>query len=74
MKDQLLRAMKNNQIVDIMYMANDGAITKRRIKPSTIKGEAMQAYCFARGAKRLFKIDNILAIMPVIKKASGLNA
>lgn len=74
MKEQLIRAMKYNQIVDIMYMAKDGSITKRRIKLVKIVDDTMQAYCFTRHSKRLFKFENILAAFPVINKASGLNA
>ncbi|MGN7478926.1 transcriptional regulator [Solibacillus silvestris] len=74
MKDQIKRAVQHNQIVDIMYMAKDDTITKRRIKLIKIVGDTVQAYCFIRHAKRSFKTDNILAIQPVISKARGLNA
>lgn len=74
MREQLIKAMQHNQIIDIMYIAKDDAITKRRIKIIKIAGDTVQAYCFTRHAKRTFKIDNILAVYPIINKASGLNA
>lgn len=74
MKQQLIKAMQHNQIVDIMYMAKDNSITKRRLKLIKIVGDTVQAYCFTRHAKRTFKFDNILAAHPVINRASGLNA
>ncbi|MBD8037065.1 transcriptional regulator [Solibacillus sp. A46] len=74
MKDQIKKTMQHNQIVDIMYMAKDNTITKRRIKLIKIVGDTVQAYCFTRHAKRTFKFDNILAAYPVINRASGLNA
>ena len=74
MRDQLVKAMQHHQTIDIMYIAKDDAITKRRIKLIKIAGDSVQAYCFTRHAKRTFKIDNILAVYPVIRKASGLNA
>lgn len=74
MRETLIKAMQHNQIIDIMYIAKDDAITKRRIKLIKIAGDTVQAYCFTRHAKRKFKIDNILAVYPVISKASGLNA
>lgn len=74
MKNQLIKAMQHKQIIDIMYIANDGAITKRRIKLIKIAGESFQAYCFVRHAKRTFKFENVLAAYPVINRASGLNA
>lgn len=74
MREQLIKAMQHNQIIDIMYIAKNDAITKRRIKLIKIAGGTVQAYCFTRHDKRTFKIDNILAVYPVISKASGLNA
>lgn len=74
MKQQLIKAMQHNQIVDIMYMAKDNTITKRRIKLIKIAGDTVQACCFTRHAKRTFKFDNILAAHPVTNRASGLNA
>lgn len=74
MKEQLIRAMQYNQILDIMYMAQDHTITKRRIKLIKIFGKHAQAYCLTRHAKRNFIIDNILAAHPINRKASGLEA
>ncbi|WP_079526353.1 transcriptional regulator [Solibacillus isronensis] len=74
MREQLIKAMQQNQILDIMYIAKDQSITKRRIKLIKISGEHVQAYCFSRHAKRNFIVDNILAVHPVNKKARGLEA
>ena len=74
MKDEIKKAMQHNQIIDIIYMAKDRKFTKRRVKVIKIVGDTVQAYCFTRHAKRTFKFENILAIFPVINKASGLNA
>lgn len=74
MKEQIKKAMQHNQIVDIMYIAKDNTITKRRIKLLKIVGDTVQAYCFTRHAKRTFKFENILAAQPVLIKVSGLNA
>lgn len=64
--------MQRNQVIDIMYMAKDGIITKRRLKLVNIAGETMQAYCFMRHAKRTFIIDNVLAIAPVEYKERSI--
>ena len=74
MREQLIKAMQQNQILDIMYIAKDQSITKRRIKLIKISGEHVQAYCFSRHAKRNFIVDNILAVHPVNKKERGLEA
>jgi predicted DNA-binding transcriptional regulator YafY len=60
--------MRYNQSVNMIYMDDSGTITKRRIKPFKISGESFQAYCYLRGSKRTFKIDGVLALVPVTKR------
>jgi len=57
--------MKYNQLLDMIYMDNNGGITKRRIKAFQVSKDSFQAYCYLRGSKRTFKIDNVLALVPV---------
>lgn len=68
MKAQILKAFNYQQLVDMMYMANDGSISKRRIKILRVYEDSFQAYCFLRRKKRTFKMDNVLSLMPVIHK------
>ncbi|MDN5708522.1 MAG: transcriptional regulator [Planococcus sp. (in: firmicutes)] len=65
MKAQLLKAFKYQQLIDMMYIANDGTISKRRVKILKVSGDSFQAYCFLRREKRHFKIDHVLSCMPV---------
>jgi len=68
MKEQLLKAMQRNQIVNMMYVSRRGEITQRRIKLVKIIGDSFQAYCFTRQAKRTFTFDNVLAVVPVLER------
>lgn len=68
MKGQLLKVLQRNQLVDMMYIAKSGEISKRRIKVIQITDDLFSAYCFTKQAKRTFKIDNILALSPVIRR------
>lgn len=68
MKEQLIKAMQRNQIVNMMYLAKSGEVSKRRIKIIKIVGDSFQAYCFTRQAKRTFTINNVLAVVPIIQK------
>lgn len=68
MKEQLIKAMQRNQLLNMMYFAKDGKMSKRRIKIIKIGGNSFQAYCFTRQAKRTFIIDSVLAVVPVIPK------
>ena len=70
MLNQLIKSLRYNETLDMMYMANDGAISKRRIKALQVNGDSFQAYCFLRGSKRTFRVDNVLALVPVIQRES----
>lgn len=72
MKNDLIKAMQRNQLLDIMYLAKDGVISKRRIKIVKLIGEKFQAYCFVKHAKRTFIIDSVLAVAPVLYKERGI--
>jgi len=71
--NQLIKSTRYNEPLDMMYIANDGAISKRRIKVLRINEDSFQAYCFLRRSKRTFRIDNVLALVPVIQKESLVN-
>ncbi|RNC98691.1 transcriptional regulator [Lysinibacillus halotolerans] len=68
MKEQLNKVMQRNQLVDMMYIAKNGEITKRRIKVTNVSDDKFNAYCFLKHANRVFFIDNVLALVPVIRK------
>ncbi|MGF9979368.1 transcriptional regulator [Viridibacillus arvi] len=68
MKEQLIKAMQRNQVIDLIYMSKGGEITKRRVKIIKMTSDAFQAYCFVKQAKRTFIIDNVLAAVPNIRK------
>ncbi|TQR26961.1 transcriptional regulator [Lysinibacillus sphaericus] len=68
MKEQLIKSMQRNQIMNMMYLAKDGKVSKRRIKIVKIFGDSFQAYCFTRQAKRTFMIESVLAVIPIIHK------
>lgn len=70
MRSQLIKAVRFNMSLDMIYVSSGGVISKRRIKVLYIDGGTFQAYCFLRKSKRTFKIDNILALVPVIEKES----
>lgn len=70
MRNQLIKSMRYNESADMMYMSNDGVISKRRIKVLQVNNENFQAYCYLRKAKRTFRIDNVLAMVPLYVKES----
>lgn len=68
MKEQLLKVMERNQLIDLMYIAKSGEVTKRRIKVMNVTDESFSAYCFLKHNMRTFMIQSILALLPVIRK------
>ena len=64
----ILKSMKANQLSEMIYMKHNGEISKRRVKVLSVSKDSFQAYCFLRGMKRIFKIENVLAFVPVLQK------
>jgi len=64
------KSIRSGQVLDMIYMTNERTITKRWIKVIRLKGESFTAYCFLRQSIRTFKLDNVLALVPVVKRVS----
>jgi len=67
MREQLIKAMQCKQLVDMVYAAKDGFLTKRRVKVNKIVGDPFQACCFAKCAKCTFLITNVLSFLLLVK-------
>ncbi len=70
MRNQLLKSVEYNESLDMMYIAKDGSISKRRIQVLQVGEVSFRAYCFLRKSKRTFTIDNVLALVPIAHKES----
>lgn len=64
----LKRSVDYGEVLEMMYLAKDGTISKRRIKVLQVGEASFRAYCFLRKSKRTFTIDNVLALVPIMKK------
>ena len=67
-RNQLAKSVEYSEHLDMMYMAADGSISKRRINVLQVGEVSFRAFCFLRKSKRTFTIDNVLALVPVITK------
>lgn len=72
MREQLIKAMQRNQLVNMMDVSKTGEITKRRVKIIKMVSNSFQAFCFTKQSKSIFIIDNILAVAPLIQKERGV--
>ncbi|KAA0965130.1 transcriptional regulator [Sporosarcina sp. ANT_H38] len=70
MRNQIVKSAEYNQVLDMMYLAKDGQISKRRINVLQIGEASFRAYCFLRKSKRTFTIINVLALVPIVLKES----
>ena len=70
MRKILEKSIKYGEIIDMMYMAKDGSISKRRINVLQVGEVSFRAYCHLRKSKRTFTIDNVLALVPIVQKES----
>lgn len=68
MREELEKSVRYGEVLDMMYMAADGSISKRRIKVIQVGEVSFRAYCYLRKSKRTFTIEKVLAIVPVIRK------
>ncbi len=72
MREKLGRAVRYSETIDMMYLAKDGSITKRKIKVLQVGESSFRAYCHLRKSKRTFAIDNVLALVPVIEREKAV--
>lgn len=68
LREQLIKAMQRNQLVNIMYVAKDSSVTKKHVKVIKIVGDLFQAFYFTRCAKCTFLISDVLAVISVVSK------
>jgi predicted DNA-binding transcriptional regulator YafY len=57
------------RIVEIIYRDSNGKFSKRKIEVRSICGDVVKALCLEQRAPRIFKIENILAVLPVMRRS-----
>lgn len=67
-RNQLTNSLIYGTDLNMIYMANDGEVSKRRINVLRLNEETFQAYCYLRQTKRTFRYSNILAAIPIVIK------
>ncbi|WP_342537380.1 transcriptional regulator [Sporosarcina sp. FSL K6-3508] len=72
MRKTLERAVSFGEVLEMMYLAKDGSISKRKIKVLQVGDNSFRAYCFLRKSKRTFLIENVLAAVPITQRESAV--
>lgn len=73
MESILKRSLTEKTALDMIYMRNDGLITKRSIIVRQINQSYIRAYCFTSRQTKTFTIENILAVSPATTKRGVRN-
>lgn len=67
MINELQRAIGQKQHIQIIYLGPEGKTTMRTLRPLEVTRGRLKTYCLTRKAPpRVFAIDNILAVAPVV--------
>ena len=56
--------------VEIIYQGADGRLSQRTIRVLSVQNGVVRAYCLTTGAPRTFRIDSILACVPVRRRSA----
>lgn len=68
MRNQIIKSMDRGVLLDMLYIDKGGTVSKRRIEVIQIGEVSFRAYCHLRKSNRTFIIDNVLALVPVVRK------
>ncbi|MFE8700454.1 hypothetical protein ACFYKX_07505 [Cytobacillus sp. FJAT-54145] len=58
----LERSLRENIVLEMIYLSNQNQITQRRIIVRENKDSSFRAFCYLRKQTRIFKKENILSI------------
>lgn len=67
----LLKYMKRQLPVEMIYIMSDGLITQRKVTLYVVTDKEMKGYCHLRRSIRTFKVDRILAVYPCSIKGNN---
>jgi len=67
-RNELLRCCRCSNVIRIMYMNDDAVVTERTVRVLKINSTTFKTFCYMRGAQRTFRIDNLLAVVPIYER------
>lgn len=70
MRIELIKSMERGVLLEMMYLAKSGEVSKRRIEVIQVGDNSFRAFCQLRKSKRTFTIENVLALVPVVHRES----
>ena len=67
MKEVIVKGMKRHDVLEMVYLAKDGKISKRRVKVIKSYHSPCEKISSSKQAKRTFYYEQILAVIPVTR-------
>lgn len=68
MKTLLKRSLEESFPIEIIYQGKNNQFSKRTIVIKAINDTYINAFCLSKKQARIFRIEMILAVAPVLKK------
>lgn len=65
MREELLRWMRSGLVTEMVYVDRQGVFSKRQVKLLKVRGEHVVAWDLNKQAKRTFRIEQVLACLPI---------
>ncbi|GAA4068928.1 hypothetical protein GCM10022410_13560 [Amphibacillus indicireducens] len=63
----VIKSIRYNQQLIMIYMDIEGLITKRWVKALSLSEDSFRAHCYLRKGTRTFKVEGVLALVPVVR-------
>ncbi|WP_062046462.1 hypothetical protein [Bacillus sp. JCM 19034] len=67
MRYMLETSKQDGLVLEIIYQAENGNLSQRKIKVKSYNESHFIAYCFERKKTRMFRLDRLLSIAPLNK-------
>ena len=65
MRPKLLEAARSGELLEMIYLSEQGEISQRKVKVLAVYPKSFRAFCRLRGDQRVFKLENVLSMRPV---------
>ena len=65
MREELLRWMRSGRVTEMVYVDRHGTFSERRVRLMKVQGEYVVAWDLNKQARRTFRIEQILACLPI---------
>lgn len=68
MRNELIKYIKRSSTIKVKYIDDSGNVTKRTVRVLKVNSSTFTAFCYLRGSRRTFKLDNLLAVVPIYER------